>query len=341
MAHNFQADYTTTPHSAVLERIGKTLPVDSSVGSYGDDILTKRAREIISHEVFGVLPGEPLEIFFVPSGSAANRLALAILRADDESGKSLVACSNVAHILIHEKSSIKSLGYIFQELDSREGRVTSIPDFRWTPGVLCISNATECGSVYSLEEIACLLEQKHRRTKVHIDGARIANAAARGQWRSLAAFGRRVPFDTLSLGMKKNGGVFGDVLVVIGEKNIEAARKLRVQFGYFSPGMQMYAAQALALFEEGLWIANARKANEIAAILAMRLECMGVPLVYPVETNAVFVRLPQKATEGLHAQELGLVWNKGEGVMRFMCAYNTTESDVARLIEALEPLVKA
>lgn len=338
MLFRFGADYACVPHPEVKRRIDSALSGQVYVGTYGDDPLSKEARQVIRSNLLG--DSKDIEVFFVPTGSAANRLGLATLLGP--SGSNTVICSEVAHINAHERRSITGLGYEMKLLPHEQGKIAHGVLEQYSSdinpshsGVFCVSNATELGTAYETSHIWKLCSVTNGKP-LHIDGARLANVAAYFKWKDLTEVARRLPFATLSLGMAKNGGAGGDLLIVRGEKNIEIARDLHKDFGYLSCRNQLYAAQAVALFENGLWLKNAERANNIATLLCIKLREIGIEPICPVETNAVFVQLSQGAIKVLEDQPIGHVWDRESGIVRLICSYCATQEDIEMLIHYIK-----
>ena len=209
------------------------------------------------------------------------------------------------------------------------------------PRIVSITQSTELGTLYAPEEIAAIADAaREREMFLHLDGARIANAAAALEL-PLAAFTTEVGVDAISFGGTKNGLMFGEVAVFLGaaadDELIPFARKQLMQL---ASKMRFVSAQFEALLGEGdLWLRGARQANSMAALLAERVMSLdGAEVVHPVEANGVFVRLPKPVIEGLLDDLPGehpfYVWDEAEGVVRWMCSWDTTPEDVEGLVAA-------
>ncbi len=345
--HDFRSDYGCGAHPAVLQEISEVAGMEAG-GSYGEDIFSQTAEKLILRRLgleAGTPSTPPAKVFFVPSGSAANRLAIATLAPYPFQA---IVCSEVAHVARHEAGSAESLGHKLILLPHGAGRleISSVHQAMGVgkdnihcpqPHLLCVSNATECGTTYFGPGLRRIVEEVPS-LKVHCDGARISNVVAAHGGEDLLQYGRLGSFGTLSIGMAKNGGVLGDILVVCGEENIQNAKYLHKQAGYLSPNMQFYAAQAIALFDGNLWLENAKNANAMATLLAARLKELHIDPAYPVETNAVFVRLPWEATRVLRNRNLGIVWSEEQRIVRFMCTYKTSVEEVESLLKVIKAI---
>jgi threonine aldolase len=344
--HDFQSDYSGRPHPAVLAALGDLSNTWTS-GAYGEDELSRKAEELILGKLFSEEARRELgcmSVFFVPSGTAAN--ALAISTIGGPSYNALVS-TDVSHSNRHEAGAMARLGHPMLPIPHRDGKLNvdrlqilfgfcTRDVHEALPDIISFSNATELGTVYMPEEFRCLGQGVLAGTKRHIDGARIANSmASLGLYQVDKAIGG-FHFNTMSIGFAKQGGAFGDVLIVRGGDHIESACRFHKQLGYLSSHTQLYAAQVIALLEGDLWLENALHANNMAGILASVLhEQLSLEPVYPVDTNAVFVSLQEKAIN-LLAGRFGVLWERERNILRFMCAWNTTEDDIGQLLKILK-----
>jgi len=277
------------------------------------------------------------------NGTAANVLAIAALLRPHEA----VLCARGAHIEIDECGAPERyLGSKLILVDGEHGKLSpslvkraihSLGDIhRVQPRLLSISNSTECGTVYQPSEVRALARfcQEHA-LYLHIDGARLSNAAASAG----KGLGEMVEgADVLSLGGTKNG-LFGAEAVVFLKPGLDAA------FGYQrKQGMQLaskqrfLAAQLSALYGTDLWRRNALCANQLALRLAQALgDLPGLCITHPVEANAVFALLPEPVVADLQRRWGFHVWDERSGEVRWMCAWNGTEA----LIDAFAADVRA
>ncbi len=176
---------------------------------------------------------------------------------------------------------------------------------------------------------------------VHVDGARLANAAA-ALGVGLGETTSELGVDAISFGGTKNGLAFGELVVFCGERADDSLLAFeRKQLMQLASKMRFLSAQFEALLGGELWLRNASHANEMAALLAQRVEGLaGAEVVHPVEANGVFVQLPRPAIDALLAELPGehpfYVWDEGEDVVRWMCSWDTTPEDVDGLIAAAE-----
>jgi threonine aldolase len=294
---------------------------------YGDDPWTERAVALFKREF-----GPSSETFFVLNGTGSNVFALSLVAGPGLS----VLCSEVAHIAIDETGAPEAaLGCKVLPLRSREGKV--LPEaleealgcigfiHQSQPACLSLSQPTELGTVYSIEESAELARIAHGAGLiVHMDGARVANAAV-----SLGASFRELAegVDLLSFGGMKNGVAFGEAVVALRPGLAARAPCLRKTRLQLASKMRFIAAQYEAYLGEGLWERNARAANAAALRLeAAARSLAGMEIAFPVQANAVFVRMPPAAAEAARSKSFFYEWEGG--LQRWMTSFDTTGADV-------------
>jgi threonine aldolase len=305
--------------------------------AYGDDPWTASARTLL-RDFFEV----DCEAFFVPTGTAANALALAALCQPYHS----VLCHADAHVQTDECGAPEYAGKGIKliPLAGANGKVDPESVRRAAanrrdvhshkPGVLSISQATEAGTVYGVDEVRALTGlARELELRVHMDGARFANALAT-LGMSPADITWRAGVDVLCLGGTKNGLAFGDVIVFF---DCDAARDFayrRKQAGHLLAKMRFVAAPWVAMLESGAFLRNAARANSLVRLLEKELRGIsGLEILYPVEANAVVVRMPHEWAEALHQRS----WHfyTIAGGERLMCSWDTDEADIAALVRDL------
>jgi len=307
--------------------------------SYGDDVWTAKAADLI-REVFET----DCEVFFVFNGTAANSLALASLCQSYHS----VLCHEFAHIETAECGAPEFFanGAKVLLLAGPNGKIAPAEVDRAVrrrsdvhypkPRVLSLTQATEVGTVYSPAEIQALAETAHRcGLRVHMDGARFANAvAALGVKPGELAAG----VDVLCFGGTKNGIGVGEAVVFFDR---ELAREFDYrckQGGQLASKMRFLSAPWTGLLKDGAWLRHAAHANAMARRLERGLrEIAGVEIAFAVESNAVFAKLPPAAEQQL--RERG--WRFYSGVVtpsesRLMCSWDTTPEDVDAFVADLK-----
>ena len=311
--------------------------------AYGDDPWTRRGVEAIA-ELFG---GDA-EVALCWGGTGANVVALQCLLGPGEA----VLCHEGAHIDVDEGGAPErftgSKLITIPTADAKvrpadlDGPLRAVGNpHHAQPTVLSITQSTERGTLYQPAEVAAVVEAAHGRgLAVHLDGARIANAAAAlgGDVRSFTV---DVGVDVVSFGGTKNGLLYGDAVVVL---TPELARRLpfvRKQAGQLASKMRYLGAQFAALLADDLWLRSAGHANEMAALLAERLAAVDglVPPAAP-EVNAVFVRLPSAAAVAeLQSWSFVWEWDADRHEVRAMTSFATTPDDVDRFVAGVAAVV--
>jgi threonine aldolase len=314
-----------------------------SAPSYGADPITARLQDIFC-ELFET------RCFVQPvaTGTATNALALALIAPP----YGAVYCSDVGHVHDSEcgAGEFYTGGAKIVPLPAEHGRLR--PETlraalekagigytsRVQPAALNLTQATERGTVYRLEALDDLVAvARAYGLRVHMDGARFANAvAALGCAPADVTWRRGV--DVLSFGATKNGAMGAEAVVVFEEELAEPLRFRARRAGQVFSKMRFVSAQLEAYLRDGLWLRLARHANAMAARLAAGLEAIpGVQLVHPVEINEVFVAMPQPLIHGLLEGGFGL-YDRGGGTVRLVTAFNTTALQIDAFVAAARRL---
>ncbi|MFJ2356478.1 threonine aldolase family protein [Frigoribacterium sp. NPDC087798] len=338
--HTFASDNYAGAHPEVLQAI-----VDAAgghVGSYGADPYTQRLAEVVV-ETFG----EGATIDPVLTGTGANVAALQALTPR----WAAVICATTAHVYTDEGGAPERLGGIkLLTVPTPDGKLTpELIDrqaYGWgdqqrpQPLAVTITQSTELGTVYTPDEIRAVTDHAHTLgMRVHLDGARLANAAA-SLGVPLRAITRDAGVDSVSFGGTKNGLVLGESVVTFSEEARAGLVYLRKMDAQLASKMRFVSAQFLAMLEGDLWLRSATRANAMAARLAAGLATLpGVAVTQAVDANAVFVVLPPEAVEPLRAAHHFYDWNRATGEVRLMCSFDTTEAHVDRFVEDARTLV--
>ena len=327
----FASDNAAGAHPAVLDAL-----VRSNAGhalAYGQDDWTRRANA-----AFCDLFDRDVEVLFTFGGTGANVVALSCVLPPAHA----VACSKWAHIAVDEAGAPERiLGAKLVLLDSADGTVGADDvaglgsligsQHHAPPGVLSLTQTTEMGAVWSVD---ALLETcaaaRALGLAVHLDGARIANAAAalggRDALRAMVA-----DVDVLSFGGTKAGAVYGEAVVFLDPSRARHAMNLRKQATQLPSKMRYIAAQYEALLADDLFIELGRRANASATMLHGLLRDIGVlDLGGPPQANSLFPRLPSSVKERLQEWSFFWDWDPGERRVRWMTAWDTSEEDVER-----------
>jgi threonine aldolase len=307
--------------------------------AYGEDEYTDHLQRLM-HSHFG----PTAEAFPVFNGTGANVTALQALT--DRWGA--VICAESAHINVDEGGAPERMGGLkLLTVPTPDGKLTpELIDrqaFGWDdehramPQVVSITQNTELGTVYTVDEIRAITEHAHSHgMKVHLDGARIANAAASLNV-PMRAFTNAVGVDLITFGGTKNGMLFGEAVVVLNPDAVSHMKHLRKLSMQLASKMRFVSVQLEALLAKDLWLRNARHSNAMAQRLADGVRTVdGVEILYPVQANAIFARLPHDVTERLQKRFRFYFWDEAVGDVRWMCAFDTTEEDVDSFVQAVK-----
>lgn len=307
------------------------------VPSYGHDAYTAAATEKLKEEF-----GESAHIFFVFSGTGANVLGLQTLALPFNT----VICAETAHICTsecgapekHVGCKLSPVGTTDGKID-RDGIARHLHDFgndhHVQPSAVSISQATEYGTVYTPDEVRLIAAFAHEHgLRLHMDGARLANAAA-SLGTSLRTISGDAGVDVLSFGGTKNGMIAGEAVIFF---DAELARNFayrRMQGMQLSSKMRFIAAQFDALLTDKLWLRSATHANRMAALLGRGLADMpACRVTQRVEANEVFAIIPREHIAALQNEYFFHVWDEKTSEARFVTSFDTTEEDVKEFLEA-------
>ena len=328
-ARSFASDNNAGVHPEVLKAV-VAANRGHAVG-YGDDPYTTSVVQKFKQRF-----GPDIDVFFVFNGTAANCLGLKALTSSYHA----VICGEAAHIYTDEcgapekftgcklipvpvsngKLTLESVSHAYHGIDDPH---------HVQPRVISITQATEVGTVYKPDEIKALARFAHQRGMfLHMDGARIANAAASlGQ--TLRQATRDLGVDVLSFGGTKNGALGAEAVVFFDQKLGHDFLYLRKQGMQLASKMRFISAQFDALLTGDLWHKSAQHANRMARLLEKALRRIPqVKIVYRVEANGVFAKIPRPAIAKLQKRYFFYVWNEQQSVVRWMCSFDTTEQDV-------------
>jgi threonine aldolase len=303
--------------------------------SYGDDQWTARARELV-RELFE----SDCEVYLVFNGTAANALALAQVCQSHQA----VICHQYAHLQTDEcgapefftKGAKLLLAHGADgkiDIDVVAKLIDQQPELHaQKPRVISVTQSTELGTVYTVDEIQALVDFAHQRScLVHMDGARFANAiAALGCAPKLITWQSGV--DVLYFGGTKNGLAAGE-LVIFFQKELARDFDYRLkQAGQLASKTRFLAAPWIGLLTDDVWLRNARHANRMAAHLAERLRAEKIDIVFPVEANAVFVRLHERCAQALRERGWDFYSFIEPDIYRLMCSWSTSEETIAEFV---------
>ena len=335
----FGSDNHSGIHPEVLAAIA-----EANVGhahAYGDDPWTARAIRAVRSHV-----GDEAQVAFVFNGTGANVVGLGAVCRPWES----VICAESAHIMTDECGAPEHIaGVKLVPVPTPDGKLTpesvqpALTGFGFEhhsqPKVISVSNVSELGTVYTARELKALSDLAHSKGMLlHVDGARIANAAA-GTGATLSTLTASAGVDLLSLGGTKNGMLAGEAVVLFGDARTDDLPYVRKQSGQLSSKMRFVAAQFVAMFEGDLWRTCATNANLMALRLAEGAQAKGIDIAFPVQANEVFALLPDDVIPELQERFHFYAWEEGlaEGrsLVRWVTSWDTTSVEVDELVRAL------
>ncbi len=339
---SFASDNNAGIHPEVIEAIAGANQ-GHAVG-YGDDPYTEAAtRKFKKHF------GAGIEVFFVFNGTAANCLSLKALTESYDA----VICGEAAHIYVDECGAPeKFTGCKLIPMATSDGKLTvdainrayhGVGDQHHVqPRVISVTQATEVGTVYKPREIEAIARFAHdRKMFLHMDGARIANAAASLRL-TLRQATRDVGVDVLSFGGTKNGLMGAEAVVFFDKKLSHDFLYLRKQGMQLASKMRFIAAQFEVLLSNHLWMKSAQHANRMARLLEEELRKIPkIRIVYPVEANGVFAQIPRRAIAQLQKRYFFYVWDEDKSIVRWMCSFDTTEEDVRQFAKFVKETIRS
>lgn len=341
----FASDNYSGIHPEVLAAIAEAN--DGHQGAYGSDVYTARLQEVFQEQF-----GDGVEAFPVFNGTGANVTGLQSMLPR----WGAVIAASTAHINVDEGGAPEKIGgFKLLTVPTEDGKLTPElidreawgwgDEHRAQPLVVSITQSTELGTLYTAEEIRAIADHAHERgMKLHLDGARLSNAAAALDL-PLRAFTRDAGVDVLSFGGTKNGAMLGEAVVVLNpaaSDGLVYSRKFNMQL---SSKMRFVSAQLIALLEGDLWLRNARHANAMAARLRGEIEAgiaagsiNGVSFTQPTQSNGVFATVPAGVADALRESFRFYDWDAARNEVRWMCSFDTHESDVDAFVTELSRL---
>ncbi|MGX1934297.1 threonine aldolase family protein [Microbacterium resistens] len=344
----FASDNYSGIHPEVLAAIAAAN--DGHQIAYGEDAYTTRLQE-----VFRAHLGDGVEAFPVFNGTGANVVGLQSMLPR----WGAVIAAATAHINVDEGGAPERVGGIkLLTVPTEDGKLTPElvdreawgwgDEHRAQPLVVSITQSTELGTLYSVEEIRALADHAHERgMRLHMDGARASNAAAALDL-PLRAFTRDAGVDVMSFGGTKNGAMLGEAVVILNPEassGLVYGRKLNMQL---ASKMRFVSAQLVALLEGDLWLRNARHANAMAQRLRRAVEAgiadgsiRGVAFTQATQSNGVFATLPDGVADRLRETFRFYDWDAARNEVRWMCSFDTTEADVDAFVAALSRLTSS
>jgi threonine aldolase len=336
LKRGFASDNNSGVHPAVIEELIRVN--HGHVVGYGDDPFTEKAHAMLRNEL-----GSEAEIFFVFTGTAANVLGLAGAARSWNS----VLTASTAHIEGDECGAPeKFAGCKVLTVDTPDGKI--MPEMlkrhmhgfgfehHSQPGVISISQTTEMGTVYTVDEIKALADYAHSyKMLLHMDGARLANAAV-SLGLPFRAFTTDAGVDILSFGGTKNGMMYGEAVCFLRPGITSGFKFLRKQGMQLASKMRFIAAQYIAYLTGDLWKECATHSNAMAWELGKRLqEIKGLTITQKVESNGVFILIPPDVAEQISKEYFFYSWNEQLSEYRLMTSWDTTSDDVNQFADRL------
>ncbi|HWD61638.1 MAG TPA: low specificity L-threonine aldolase [Humibacter sp.] len=312
--------------------------------SYGEDAYTERL-----HEVFAEQFGDGVQAYPVFNGTGANVTALQSMLPR----WGAVVTASTAHINTDEGGAPEKIGGLkLLTVDTPDGKLTPElidkqawgwgDEHRAQPLAVSITQTTEVGTCYTIDEVRAITDHAHSLgMRVHLDGARIANAAAHLD-APLRAFTSDAGVDLISFGGTKNGLLFGEAVVVLNPDASDGLHYLRKVNMQLASKMRFISAQLIALLTDDLWLHSAQHSNAMAARLRSALEdasdsgrAPGLSFTQATESNGVFAALPHDAADKVRESFRFYDWDAARGEVRWMCSWDTTEDDVDGFVAAV------
>ncbi|HOB84271.1 MAG TPA: low specificity L-threonine aldolase [Bacteroidales bacterium] len=332
----FASDNTAGVHPLIMDEI-RSANNGHTIG-YGYDRFTEEAMALFKEQL-----GPETETFFVFTGTAANVLSLSGVTRSWNS----VITASTAHLEQDECGAPeKFTGCKVLTVDSADGKISpgSVEkhmhgfDFEHhsQPKVISITQSTEMGTVYTQEEIKEIADFAHRHgLLLHMDGARIANAAVSLDL-PFKTFTTDAGVDILSFGGTKNGMMFGEAVCFLKSGLSGDFKYIRKQSMQLASKMRFISAQYIAYFRDDLWKKCASHSNTMASVLAEKISSVkGITITQPVQANGVFVIMPPQVAEKVCRKYFFYPWNEKTSEYRIMTGWDTSEEDIGGLVKIL------
>ncbi len=340
MKRGFASDNNSGIHPEILSAI-YAANEGHAVG-YGGDTITEMAIERFKHEF-----GEQTDVYFVFNGTGANVLSLSTLTHSFHS----VICADTAHIQTDECGAPeKFTGSKLLPVQTIKGKITPEGIIKYLhgfdfehhsqPKIISISQVTELGTVYTVEEIKAITTLAHEYGLfVHIDGARLANAAVALNL-PFRAFTVDCGIDVLSFGGTKNGMMLGEAVLFFNPGLSKDSKYIRKQSMQLYSKMRFVSAQFIAYFSNDLWKRNATHSNKMAKLLEQ--EVMKIPaikLTQDVDANGIFAIVPPEIIPQLQEKYFFYMWDEHRSEVRWMTSFDTEEEDIYNFAALIKSLV--
>jgi len=338
---SFASDNHAGTHPTIMQALN-----DANHGhahAYGNDEYTKKATELCKQHF-----GAHADVYFVFNGTGANVVGLSAML----NSYNAIICAESAHIHTSECGATENFtGSKMLLVPTTDGKLT-IDGIKKhmlgvgnqhtvQPKVISITQATELGTVYTPQEIKAIADFAHANDMfLHLDGARLANAAAYLNV-SLRALTTDAGVDVCSFGGTKNGMMFGEAVVFCNPTLGKNAKYIRDQTTQLASKMRFISAQFIAMLSDDLWLKNAQHANTMAQLLADELcKIKGITLSQPVQINSIFPLIPPQYIAQLQEHSFFHIWNTEKSVARLMTSWATTEQEINDFVEYAKEIVR-
>lgn len=333
----FASDNNAGTHPDILRAIN-VCNRGHAIG-YGDDHYTDMAIKKFNDHF-----GDEIDVYFVYGGTGANVLGLEAITHSYNS----IICADTAHINVDECGAPeKFTGCKIQTVPSGNGKIVPsqieplLHGFGFPhhsqPKVISITQPTELGTVYTVEEIKDIAQLAHKHgLLLHMDGARISNAAAYLN-ANLKDITVNAGVDVLSFGGTKNGMMFGEAVIFFDKTLSIDFKYIRKQGMQLHSKMRFISTQFEAMLTNNLWLRNAQRSNALAQVLAKEIrQIPGIQITQPVQINAIFSIIPEEVIEPLQKEYFFYVWDENKNEVRWMTSFDTEESDIFKFVNTLK-----
>jgi threonine aldolase len=335
----FASDNNSGIHPEIVKAICDAN--NGHVVGYGGDSYTEKAIEKFKEHF-----GNDIDVYFTFNGTGANVLSITTLSHSFHS----VICPATAHIMVDECGAPEKMsGSKLIPVETSNGKITPeliLPhlhgfDFEHhsQPKIISISQVSELGTIYTVDEIKAITQLAHKYNMlVHMDGARIANAAVALDL-PFHEFTRDAGIDVLSFGGTKNGMMLGEAVIFFNKELAMNAKYIRKQSAQLYSKMRFVSAQFLAYFENDLWKTTAAQSNKMAKLLEKKVLEIGIPLTQKVEANAVFAVIDDEIRDKLQKEYFFYPWDEQKHEVRWMTSFDNDEEDINMFCAKLKSLL--
>jgi len=336
----FASDNYSGAHNKIIEAVTKA-NIDHA-SSYGNDKYTERAVN-----KFKTIFGNNIDVYFVYSGTGANVLSLKTVT----NSFNAIICADVAHINVDETGAPEqSTGCKLLPVPTTDGKITvngikkymhRINDEHFAqPKIISITQPTELGTLYTVNEIKNIsVYAKQHKLLLHMDGARISNAAVAMNL-NFREFTNDLGVDILSFGGTKNGLLFGEAVIFFNNELSKNFKYFRKQAMQLASKMRFISVQFEALLTNNLWEENAKQANKMAEYLYMKLQKITeIKITQKVETNGIFAIMPRELALNLQKETPFYFWDEEKSEVRFMLSFDNTKKDIDNFINLINLII--